>query len=329
MGRGDLQDLHPTEAGGKAVCGLFGCPKRRLRRWRWMRRGMFMRRGWGRSRWVAAAAASVAGDGNVGVTITFSQPGSANAARTNTLIPDGSEIYRIAADGSSEKLLTLKDDVVYGLAFRNGSLLAATGNRGGCIAWIRRWRGSLRMWRTWRLRRGWRLRRCRVGCWWGPATAARCIRWRIRSAKNATYTSEVFDAQGFSQWGRVELRPESWKGVELFVRSGNVQSALMGWSAWTPVGADGEVTVPGGAVCAVEGGAASGRELGPGGAELSGEESAPVVDEMVVQAGARVAASGGSSAEQDGAGDVSPGGWNVQAMYFNVDASTPADGAEG
>ena len=68
--------------------------------------------------------------GEVGVTITFSQPGSANAATANTLIPDGSEIYRIGVDGAPSKLLTLKDDVVYALAFRNGSLLAATGNRG-------------------------------------------------------------------------------------------------------------------------------------------------------------------------------------------------------
>ncbi len=68
--------------------------------------------------------------GNVGVSITFVQPGSSTAAGANTLVPDGSEIYRIAADGSPEKLVTLKDDVVYALAMRNGSLLAATGNRG-------------------------------------------------------------------------------------------------------------------------------------------------------------------------------------------------------
>jgi hypothetical protein len=68
--------------------------------------------------------------GAVGVTITFSQPGSANAATANTLIPEGSEIYRIAPDGSPEKLVALKDDVVYALAFHDGSLLAATGNRG-------------------------------------------------------------------------------------------------------------------------------------------------------------------------------------------------------
>ena len=32
--------------------------------------------------------------------------------------------------GRPQKLVTLKDDVVYALAVRNGSLLAATGNRG-------------------------------------------------------------------------------------------------------------------------------------------------------------------------------------------------------
>ena len=68
--------------------------------------------------------------GNVGVTVTFVQPGSATAASANTLVPEGSEIYRIAADGSLAKLVTLKDDVVYALAVRDGALLAATGNRG-------------------------------------------------------------------------------------------------------------------------------------------------------------------------------------------------------
>src|SRR5882757_8837246 len=68
--------------------------------------------------------------GSVGVSITFVQPGSSTAAGANTLVPDGSEIYRISVDGSPQKLLTLKDDVVYALAVRNGSLLAATGNRG-------------------------------------------------------------------------------------------------------------------------------------------------------------------------------------------------------
>src|SRR5580698_2661814 len=68
--------------------------------------------------------------GNVGVSITFVQPGSSTAAGSNTLVPDGWEIYKIAVDGCPKKLVTLNDDVVYALAVRNVSLLASTGNRG-------------------------------------------------------------------------------------------------------------------------------------------------------------------------------------------------------
>jgi hypothetical protein len=38
-----------------------------------------------------------------------------------------------------------------------------------------------------------------------------------------------------AQWGRVELSPEAASGFDLFVRSGNVESPLMGWSEWAPV----------------------------------------------------------------------------------------------
>ncbi len=41
--------------------------------------------------------------------------------------------------------------------------------------------------------------------------------------------------RAFSQWGRVELQPEAASGFDLFVRSGNVESPLMGWSEWAPV----------------------------------------------------------------------------------------------
>jgi hypothetical protein len=35
-------------------------------------------------------------------------------------------------------------------------------------------------------------------------------------------------------------------GFDLFVRSGNVESPLMGWSEWSPVTKSGEIAVPGG-----------------------------------------------------------------------------------
>ena len=72
--------------------------------------------------------------GAVGVTITFSQPGSANAATANTLIPEGSEIYRIAPDGSPEKLLSLKDDVVYALALPRWEPAGGDGKSRACVS---------------------------------------------------------------------------------------------------------------------------------------------------------------------------------------------------
>ncbi|MEG9434566.1 hypothetical protein, partial [Terriglobus sp. ADX1] len=47
---------------------------------------------------------------------------------------DGSEIYRIAPDGTPLRLVALQQDVVYALTVRNNALFAATGNRAASIA---------------------------------------------------------------------------------------------------------------------------------------------------------------------------------------------------
>jgi len=47
----------------------------------------------------------------------------------------GSEVYRIAPDGSPGRMWTSRDDIVYALAFDSqGHLLAGTGNRGHVFA---------------------------------------------------------------------------------------------------------------------------------------------------------------------------------------------------
>ena len=68
--------------------------------------------------------------GNLGVTVTISPSGMGTAGGANALAPEGTEIYRISRDGAAERLLTLKDDVVYALGWRKGELVAASGNRG-------------------------------------------------------------------------------------------------------------------------------------------------------------------------------------------------------
>jgi hypothetical protein len=227
--------------------------------------------------------------GAVGVTITFSQPGSANAATANTLIPEGSEVYRIAADGSPEKLLSLKEDVVYALAFHEGSLLAATGNRGRVYRVDTVVAGQFTDVTHMEAAQGMSFAAAPGGLLVATSNSGKVYRLADKAAADATYTSEVFDAQGFSQWGRMELSPGA-TGFDLFVRSGNVESPLMGWSEWAAVSRDGALTVPGGRFAQWKAVLRAGGSIDSVGLNYLQKNMAPVVDEVVVQADARVAA---------------------------------------
>jgi hypothetical protein len=227
--------------------------------------------------------------GAVGVTITFSQPGSANAATANTLIPEGSDVYRIAPDGSPEKLVSLKDDVVYALALHNGSLLAATGNRGRVYRVDTAVPGQFTDVTHLEAAQGMAFAAAPGGLFIATSNSGKIYRVEDKTAANATYTSEVFDADTFSQWGRIELHQEAGE-FDLFARSGNVESPLMGWSEWTPVGRQGEVTVPGGRYAQWKAVLRAGGSLNSVGVNYLEKNLAPVVDDVVVQPDARVAA---------------------------------------
>ncbi|WP_433964902.1 hypothetical protein [Tunturiibacter gelidiferens] len=236
--------------------------------------------------------------GGAGVTITFVQPGSSTAAGSNTLVPDGSEIYRIAVDGAPQKLLTLKDDVVYALAVRNGSLLAATGNRGrvyridaGKIS-----AGRLDANDSGRFSdvahleasQGMAFAAVKDGLLIATSNSGKVFRLGDEVASAATYTSDVFDAQSFSQWGRAEVRAGSATGFDLFVRSGNVESPVMGWSEWARVGRDGSFAVPAGRFVQWKAVLRGGGSVDAVGLNYLQRNLAPVVDEVVVLPGARV-----------------------------------------
>ncbi|MCU1322823.1 MAG: hypothetical protein JWM43_2472 [Acidobacteriaceae bacterium] len=260
--------------------------------------------------------------GNVGVTISFSQPGSASAAGTNGLVPDGSEIYRIGMDGSPSKLLTMKDDVVYGLAFRNGSLLAATGNRGRVYRIDTNVAGRFTDLAHLEASQGMAFAAVKDGVLVGTSNSGKLFKIGDGVAKDAAYTSEVFDAQAFSQWGRVEVRPQGLKGGALLVRSGNVPSALMGWSEWAPVNGDGAMTVPAARFVQWKAVLNAGAELDAVGLNYLPKNAAPVVDDIVVQAGARMQVGGGipASTTVQVAFPVAAGG--VQPLTFGGDANT-------
>ena len=61
-----------------------------------------MRRRWGRKSGSTLPPLPVTG--SVGVTITFVQPGSTSAANAaNSVVPEGSEVDRIAKDGTPDR----------------------------------------------------------------------------------------------------------------------------------------------------------------------------------------------------------------------------------
>jgi hypothetical protein len=251
--------------------------------------------------------------GSVGVSITFVQPGSSTAAGSNTLVPDGSEIYRIAVDGSPEKLLTLKDDVVYALAVRNGSLLAATGNRGRVYRVDTNEAGRFTDVAHLEAAQGMTFAPVKDGLLVATSNSGKVFRLGDAVATNALYTSEVFDAQGFSQWGRAEVRAGGMPGFDLFVRSGNVESPLMGWSEWARIGVDGGFAVPAGRFVQWKAVLRAGGSVDSVALNYLQRNVAPVVDDVVVQPGARVAAT-----------PPAPNGATVQVAFPPASGTPPA-----
>jgi len=229
--------------------------------------------------------------GATGVTITFVQPGSSNAASNNTIIPDGTEIYRIDPEGAPSKLLSLKDDVVYGLAFHDGSLLAATGNRGRIYridtAVAGAWTDIAHLDAT----QAMAFAPEKGGILIATSNSGRLFRLSDSDPGDATYTSAVFDAGIFSHWGRAEVLPAVHSSaLEFYVRSGNVENPAMGWSEWTRATPNsGSVGVPAARYVQwrlVLHGAAVVDSVG---LNYLARNIAPVVDEIVAQPGARVA----------------------------------------
>jgi hypothetical protein len=259
--------------------------------------------------------------GSVGVSITFVQPGSSTAAGANTLVPDGSEIYRIAADGSPQKLLTLKDDVVYALAMRGGSLLAATGNRGRVYRVDTKEAGQFTDIVHLEAAQGMAFAGVKDGMLVATSNSGKVFRLSDSVAGNATYTSDVFDAQGFAQWGRAELRAGAAAGFDLYVRSGNVESPLMGWSEWARVGPDGSFTVPAGRFAQWKAVLHGGGTVDSVALNYLQRNVAPVVDEIVVQPGARVTATAAPPAGATVQVGFPPAAGTPPPVSFTPDAS--------
>ena len=158
----------------------------------------------------------------------------------------GSDVYRIAADGSPSRIWTSHEDIVYALAFdSHDHLLAGTGNRGHVFAIDNNGQDEFSD-----------LLKAPASQVTGFAKAPGGALYAASSnlgkifllgpgpQSEGSYESDVFDAKVFSRWGRVEFRGAG--NVDLLARSGNVDNPDRNWSPWKQVNfaQDSEMGVP-------------------------------------------------------------------------------------
>ena len=126
----------------------------------------------------------------------------------------------------------------------------------------------------------------------GTTNSGKVLRVGDARAAVSTYTSEVFDAGQISRWGRVEVQYVAVAPVpEISVRTGNVPSSVEGWSDWEKVRVnEGAAGVPLGRYAQWRAELRAGTDVDGVGLNYLPRNVAPVVDEVVVAPGARVAA---------------------------------------
>src|SRR5580700_2675655 len=160
----------------------------------------------------------------------------------------GSEIYRIAPDGSPSRLWTSHEDLVYALGFdQHGRLLAGTGNRGHIFAingvddFTDLIKASATQITAFAAAPG-------GGLYASGSNLGKIFVLGPGPEPEGTYESDVFDARIFSLWGRVSVRSAGNSNVELYARSGNVDNPDRNWSPWTRINfafaADSELKIP-------------------------------------------------------------------------------------
>jgi len=163
-----------------------------------------------------------------------------------------SSIYRISASGAPDELWSSREDVVYGLGLgADGRLLAGTGNNGallaidskGVFAQLAK-SGSAQITGISRSKDG-KVFVC-------TANPGKVFSVSPEFEAEGTYESRSFDAQNFSQWGRLEWwsprtdtesrtasvgkkssARDNEPRVEFFARSGNTEDPGKEWSTWS------------------------------------------------------------------------------------------------
>jgi len=171
------------------------------------------------------------------VTVTATAtPNAVPTPRLPFLSLGGSDIYQLAPDGYPQILWSSPTDLVYSLAVdNNGRLLAGTGNEGRILA-IDSPVVSTRLTQASSQQVTTLLGTASGRLYVGTANPGKLFALGPELEKEGSFESEVFDAELFSQWGRIawQSRNETPSGsVALFTRSGNTSDPQKNWSRWS------------------------------------------------------------------------------------------------
>jgi hypothetical protein len=156
----------------------------------------------------------------------------------------GSDIYRLAPDGSPTRIWSSHEDIVYALAFDSqGRLIAGTGNRGHifAITGLDEFSDLLKAPASQVTAFA---QASNGGLYAATSNLGKVFELGPGPEAEGTYESDVFDAKIFSRWGRAEFRGTG--NVDLYARSGNVDNPDRNWSAWRKVdrAKGGETEIP-------------------------------------------------------------------------------------
>ncbi len=182
--------------------------------------------------------------GNSGGNSTSTSDSGVTLNNSNAAIPGGSQIFKIARDGSPTLLWNSRDDLVYALAFdQRGRLLAGTGNRGqifevsGREDYVELLKAEANQVTAFS-------KAPSGGLYASTSNLGKVFLLNNTPDAEGSYESDVFDSQVFSKWGRIQFRGEG--DVELFARSGNVDNPDRNWSPWKKVDlkTDSGITAP-------------------------------------------------------------------------------------
>ena len=176
----------------------------------------------------------------IGPQTGSSSSSAATSSSTFTSIPypnvtnvGGSEVYRLAADGSPKTIWSSREDLVYALAFdHEGRLLAGSGNRGriyvilGSNQYTDLVEASANQVTAFAPAPN-------GGLYAATSNLGKVFLLGPNALNEGTYESDVFDAKNFSRWGRAEVRGNG--NFALLARSGNVDNPDRNWSAWKKI----------------------------------------------------------------------------------------------